>query len=130
MRYSSAMADAPLPNQTPPIKVFRRLNIEIDGGEGMGIVTVDVPFDLLLLERFEDALHKCEDIGWKWIRFKRSDKTVLKAFREFCGHYLPATIDVEKAQPDFCAVFFSRVKVELIDSMSVSMTSILSTAGS
>jgi hypothetical protein len=97
----------------------------MDTGEGLTEVTV--PLTVELLERAEETVQKCEDWGWVWFRMKKSEKTIIKAYEDFCRPYLPASLDLKKVQPNCCALFFSRVREESIDSMKKSTGSTAST---
>lgn len=96
------------------IQAFREIRLPVDlRGEKQEFV---LPFDMILLERVEDTLIKCEAAKWNWFRQKR-EKTVRDAYREFCEHYLPDDFPYDLADPTFCAVFFTHAKNELADSI-------------
>lgn len=97
---------------------YRTIAIDVEG-----IGTVEVPFTVELLHRVEDTLQKTE--GRVWFILRRSDKSILQVFEEFCRPYLD--IDFSKVQPTFCALFFSSVRSELVRSINDCMNSMTST---
>lgn len=97
---------------------FREIKIHVDLG-GDEIRELKIPLNVELLERVEEALWKCDDWGWKWLRLKKSDKTIIRAYEDFCRPYFP-NLDFKKVAPDFCMLFFSRVREELVACMTKS----------
>ena len=93
------------------LQTFRTFTIDIDSGDE--ITQVNIPFDVALLVRVEETLQKLAEPGWNWFRLKRSDKSILRVYEEFCRPFMPAKFDFAKVQPTFCALFFSRVRAEL-----------------
>lgn len=97
-----------------PIQAYRTLTIPVDTGDK--IRDIPVPFTMELLERFEETIQKCSDYGWGWLRVKKADKSIITAYAEFCKPYI-GDLDLQKMQPNFAQLFFSRVRNELVDSM-------------
>jgi len=98
-----------------PLSAFKSITIPVD--LGTDVVEIKVPFTVELLEKVEDCLFAVQGVGLRWFRMKPSDKTVRDAYESFCKPFLPETLDLQKAQPTFCALFFSAVKNELLNSI-------------
>lgn len=109
-----------------PLSAFREIVIPVDVGDR--IEEIKVPFTVGLLTRVENTLLLCQDVGFKWFRLKRSDKTVLAAYTAFCAPFFPDDFDFTKVQPTFAALFFSGVKRELVNSIAELEKSMTSTA--
>src|SRR3989442_1198356 len=110
-----------------PLKTFRQIVIPIDlDGK---VTEVRVPLTIELLERFEEVIQSTEETGWGWLRKTKTEKSIMSALKEFCQPYVPG-IDLQNVQPNFVALFFSRVREELFSSMEPSETSTTSTEGS
>jgi hypothetical protein len=111
-----------------PLAAFRFITIPIDESREPGVEAhslVTIPFNVELLQRVEETIQKTE--GRTWFRLKRSDKSIIEAFEDFCRPYLPAHFDFRQVQPTFCALFFSRVRSALLRSIEDCVTSMRST---
>ena len=105
------------------LQVYRTITVDIDlGGKPL---TVEIPFTVELLRRVEETIHQCE--GRVWFRASAREKSILEAFEKFAREFLPG-IDLSQAQPDFSALFFSRVRDELMTSIGQCIASMRSTA--
>ena len=91
---------------------------------------IRVPFDVELLQKYEEVLFRTQGRKWLIFRAKASDQTILHEVAEFCRPYLPDDLDMQKLSPEFCALFFSRVRDELLRSLDDSALFKTSTAGS
>lgn len=106
------------------LQAFRTIDIGVELKDGQ-TVTISVPFTVELLERVEETIWKASERPW--YRLRPKDESVVRAFEEFCKPYLPQDFPYQKAQPTFCALFFSGVRDELNRSIADCMKSTTST---
>jgi hypothetical protein len=109
-----------------PVSAYRTITIPVDLGEEMRDIVI--PFTVELMERVEETLQKTAVWEFRWFRIRKGDHTVREAYEEFCRPYLTG-IDLMKVQPTFCALFFSRVRAELLRSIGELVTSTTPTEG-
>lgn len=110
--------------EAEPIAAYRTISVPVDlGGQTRD---VRIAFDVALMERVEETLQKTADYDFRWFRVAKGQRTVREAYEEFCRPYL-AGVDLTKVQPTFCALFFSRVREELLRSIEGFVRSTTST---
>ncbi|HEV7282296.1 MAG TPA: hypothetical protein VGN57_18990 [Pirellulaceae bacterium] len=107
------------------LHAFRTIEIPLELKDG--VVQVRVPFTVALLQQVEETLMRCAELQWAWFRVRRSDKTVLHAYQDFCRPYFPADFDYEQADPTLFALFFSHVRAEFLRSINACNSSTSST---
>lgn len=76
---------------------------------------IQVPFTVELLRRVEDTAREISERHW--FVLKKSDKSIVESFTNFCRPYFPEDFDFDKVQPTFTAFFFQRVRNELHSSI-------------
>lgn len=103
---------------------YRTIEIELEGKEGSP-VEIRVPFTVELLHKVEETLGRT--VGRKWFVLRRSDKSLIEAYEDFCRPYFPEHFDWSQVDPTFAALFFSNVKDTLLHSIDACERSMLPT---
>lgn len=101
------------------LHAYRTIEVPVEMQNG-STLEIRVPFTVELLHKVEETLKRAEDRVWFVIR--KSDKSVIEAYEEFCRPYFPADFDWSQVDPTFAAVFFSHVRDELMRSIESCMT--------